>query len=268
MLDDFVTRALLGGVGIALVAGPLGCFVVWRRMAYFGDALAHSALLGVALALALSIDMVPGVVAVCTVLAVAIVLLQEQKRFSTDTLLGLLSHSALALGLIALGFLERIRIDLLSFLFGDILSISRTELAWIWGGGALVLLALAALWRGLLAATVQEEMARAEGVPALAVRLAYTILLAIVIALAMRLVGILLITSLLLLPAATARRFARTPEAMAVLASLAGALSVAGGLYASIRFDTASGPSVVVAALVVFLVSQIGGAFTGLAARR
>lgn len=261
MLDDFVVRALLAGIGVALVAGPLGCFVVWRRMAYFGDSLSHSALLGVALGFLLSIDLTIGVVFTCAALALVIVFLQEQQRFATDTLLGLLSHSALALGLVTISFLDGLRIDLMAYLFGDILSVGIADLAWIYGGGAAVLAVLAVIWRRMLAITVSDELARAEGVNALAVRLTFTLLLATVIAIAMKVVGILLITSLLIIPAATARRFARTPEQMAAMASLAGAISVAGGILASLLWDTPSGPSVVVAALSLFLLSQMAGAF-------
>lgn len=260
MLDDFVVRALLAGIGVALVAGPLGCFVVWRRMAYFGDSLSHSALLGVALGFLLSIDLTIGVVFTCAALALIIVFLQEQQRFATDTLLGLLSHSALALGLVTISFLDGLRIDLMAYLFGDILSVGIADLAWIYGGGAAVLAVLAVIWRRMLAITVSDELARAEGVNALAVRLTFTLLLATVIAIAMKVVGILLITSLLIIPAATARRFARTPEQMAAMASLAGAASVAGGILASLLWDTPSGPSVVVAALSLFLLSQVAGA--------
>ena len=259
-LDDFVVRATLGGIGVALVASPLGCFVVWRRMAYFGDSLAHSALLGIALGILLSVDLAIGIFAVCASFAVVIVLLQEQRRFATDTLLGLFAHSALALGLVVVSFMETVRIDLMGYLFGDILSVGKADLAWIWGGGAMVLAGLAALWRRMLAVTVHEELAKAEGVNALAVRLGFTLLLATTIAIAMKIVGILLVTSLMIIPAATARRFAGTPEHMAVIAALFGCAAVGGGVLGSLQFDTPSGPSVVVAALALFLASQALGA--------
>src|SRR3546814_203435 len=155
-------------------------------------------------------------------LAVLIVFLQEQRRVATDTLLGLLSHSALALGLVAISFMERLRIDLMSYLFGDILAIGIEDIAWIYAGAVIVLGLLALIWRPMLAVTVHDELARAEGVNAFATRLVFTLLLATVIAISMKVVGILLVTSLLIIPAATARRFAGTPEQMAVLASLVG----------------------------------------------
>ena len=257
MLDDFFTRALVAGIGLALTAGPLGCFVVWRRMAYFGDTMAHSALLGVALAFFFEINLMAGVFVVASLASVALLVLQRQGALSTDALLGILSHSTLALGLVMVAFMSWIRIDLMGFLFGDILAVSRFDILMIYGGGALVLVVLAWLWRPLLAGTVNAEIAEAEGLRPERARFAFMLLMAAVIAIAMKIVGILLITSLLIIPAAAARRFAATPEAMAVAAALAGVLAVTGGLFASLNFDTPSGPSIVVAALVVFLISLV-----------
>jgi len=257
MLDDFFTRALVAGIGIALTTGPLGCFVVWRRMAYFGDTMAHSALLGVALAFLFEINLMAGVFVIAAAASVALLLLQRRGALSTDALLGILSHSTLALGLVMVAFMTWIRIDLMGFLFGDILAVSRADIAFIYGGGVLVLALVIWLWRPLLAATVNAEIAEAEGLRPERSRVVFMLLMAGVIAIAMKIVGILLITSLLIIPAATARRFASTPERMAVGASLLGALAVTGGLFGSLNFDTPSGPSIVVAALVLFLISLL-----------
>lgn len=257
MLDDFFIRAMVAGVGVALVAGPLGCFIVWRRMAYFGDTMAHSALLGVALGFLVNVQPMVGVVAVTMLIALALISLQQRPWLSSDTLLGILSHSALSLGLVAIGLMAWLRIDLLSYLFGDILAVTRMDIAWVYAGGAVILATLAAIWRPLLASTVHEDLARAEGVPALRVKMIFMLLIALVIALAMKLVGVLLITSLLIIPAATARRFVRTPEQMAVIAALVGAVAVVLGLQGSLYLDTPSGPSIVVAAGVLFALSLL-----------
>ncbi|CAO3372063.1 zinc ABC transporter permease subunit ZnuB [Azospirillum argentinense] len=256
-MDDFVLRALAAGCGIALVAGPLGSFVVWRRMAYFGDTLAHSALLGVALGFLLGVNPLIGVVGVCVALALALVGLQRRRALATDTVLGILSHSSLSLGLVAIAFLETLRIDLVAYLFGDILSVTTTDLGWIYAGGAAALGGLLLLWRRLLAVTVDEDLARVEGMPVEALRLAFMLLIALVIAAAMKIVGILLITSLLIIPAAAARRFSRTPEAMAALASVFGIAAVLGGLLSSLNWDLPGGPSIVVAAAALFLASMM-----------
>jgi zinc transport system permease protein len=252
-MDDFLLRALLGGMGVALVAGPLGSFIVWRRMAYFGDTLAHASLLGVALGILLGLNEGLAVIGVCLSLALLLVALERQRRLASDTLLGILAHTSLSLGIVALAFLETVRVDLVGYLFGDILAVTAQDLYWIWGGGLLVLVTLAGLWRALLAMTVHEELARVEGVPVLLVRLIFMLLIAVVVAVAMKVVGILLITSLLIIPAAAARRFARTPEIMAGLASTLGCGAVALGLWASLRWDTPAGPSIVVAAAVLFV---------------
>ncbi|EKF20031.1 metal ABC transporter permease [Nitratireductor pacificus] len=257
MLDDFFIRALLAGVGLALVTGPLGCFVVWRRMAYFGDTMAHSALLGVALALVLEINLMIGVFLVAALASLALLVLERRGALSTDALLGILSHSTLALGLVMVAFMTWVRVDLMGFLFGDILAVSRLDIAIVYGGGAAVLALLVLLWRPLLAATVNADIARAEGLNPERSRLIFMLLMAAVIAIAMKIVGILLITALLIIPAATARRFANGPEMMAVLAGAIGAASVVAGLGGSLRFDTPSGPSIVVAALALFVLSLV-----------
>jgi len=251
-MDDFLLRALLAGLGVALVAGPLGAFVVWRKMAYFGDTLAHAALLGVALGFLLDFNTNLGVVVVCALLALLLVAIQQKQRLANDTLLGILSHSTLSMGLIALAFMETLRIDLMSYLFGDILAVSNTDLYWIYGCAIVALTVLVLIWRPLLAITVHEELAQVEGVPVTQVKLALMLLIAIVIAVAMKVVGILLITSLLIIPAATSRTFARNPEQMAVLAALIGCIAVSGGLLASLEWDLPAGPAIVVSAAILF----------------
>ncbi len=255
MLDDFFTRALVAGIGLAVIAGPLGCFVVWRRMAYFGDTMAHSALLGVAIAFLLDVSLMAGVFAVAVLVSLVLIALQNRNALPTDSLLGILSHSTLALGLVMVAFMTWVRVDLMGFLFGDILAVSRLDIAVIFGGGAIILGVLVFIWRSLLASTVSAELAQAEGLNPERSRFVFMLLMASVIAMAMKIVGILLITSLLIIPAATARRFAATPEQMAVYAALIGALAVTGGLFGSLQFDTPSGPSIVVAALVLFVAS-------------
>lgn len=257
MFDDFFTRALVAGIGVALTAGPLGCFVVWRRMAYFGDTMAHSALLGVALSLFFQVNLLVSVFGVAVVVSLLLLMLQRRQSLSADALLGILSHSALAIGLVLVAFMSWVRIDLVAFLFGDILAVTRADIALIWGGGVLVIAAIIALWRPLIASTVSEDIAEAEGMKPAQAKLLFMLLMALVIAIAMKIVGIMLITALLIIPAATARRFSSSPEVMAVAASLIGAVAVVGGLFGSLTYDTPSGPSIVVAALLLFIVSLI-----------
>jgi len=257
---EFAVRALLAGCGLAAFMGPLGSFIVWRRMAYFGNALAHAALLGVALGFLLGADPSLGIAVVCVAAALTLIVLRRRGRLSDDTLLGILAESSLALGLIAIAFLETVRVDLMAYLFGDVLAVSDADLVWIFGGGAIATAVLAALWRPLIAATVHEDLARVEGVRVVPLEVALMLLIALTIAIGMKLVGILLVTALLIIPAATARRLARTPEQMAVLASAIGTLDVALGLAASLAWDLPSGPAIVAAAAGVFVLGLIAGA--------
>lgn len=253
-MDDFLVRAAIGGIGVAVVTGPLGAFVVWRRMAYFGDALAHSALLGAALGLLIGVSTNVAIVVVCVAVALLLVALQRQRYLAGDTVLGILAHAGLSLGLVVVALQGVVRVDLLALLFGDVLTMTVADLYWIYGGGIVALALMFWLWRPLLAVTVHEDLARVEGVNVTTVQLGFMIVIALVIAVAIKIVGILLLTSLLIVPAAAARRLSATPEQMAALAALFGAGAVVGGLFGSLQWDTPAGPSVVLAAVALFLV--------------
>lgn len=254
-MPDFLLYALLAGIAVALVAGPLGSFAVWRRMAYFGDTLAHSALLGITFGLLLGINLNLAVAIGCLLLALILVAMQNNRFLATDTLLGILSHSTLALGLVCVSLFSKTRIDLMAYLFGDILSVNTLDLITIWLISVAVIGALIWLWCPLLAITVHEELAQVEGIPVNKVRTALMLLMALVIAIAMKVVGVLLITALLIIPAAASRRLTHTPEAMAVVASLLGATAVALGLCASYFWDSPAGPSIVLAATSLFILT-------------
>lgn len=253
MLDDFMTRATLAGVGVAIAAAPLGCFVVWRRMAYFGDATAHAAILGVAISLAFQMSIFIGASSVALIMALTVTLLSG-RGYAMDTLLGVLAHSSLAFGLVAVSFLSGIRIDLMAYLFGDILAVSRTDLLVIWGGAGVVVALMAWRWTPLLTATLSEELAYANGLNPRREQLILTLSLAITVAVAIKVVGVLLIAAMLIIPAASARGLARTPEAMALIAAAIGAFSAVAGLRGAYVFDTPAGPSIVCVAAICFAV--------------
>ncbi|WP_415919614.1 metal ABC transporter permease [Tateyamaria sp. SN6-1] len=258
MLDDFMTRATLAGVGVAFAAAPLGCFVVWRRMAYFGDATAHAAILGVALSLTLEMSIFPGTLAVALIMALTVTFLTG-RGYAMDTLLGVLAHSALAFGLVAVSFLSGIRIDLMAYLFGDILAVSRTDLLVIWGGAALVVALIVWRWAALLTSTLNEELAYASGLDPKREQLILTLSLAITVAVAIKVVGVLLIAAMLIIPAAAARGLARTPEAMAMISACIGAVSAIAGLRAAYILDTPAGPSIVCVAAILFAAFNVIG---------
>jgi zinc transport system permease protein len=256
-MPDFLLLALIAGLAVALVAGPLGAFAVWRRMAYFGDTLAHSALLGVTFGLLLDINLSVAVTLGCLTLALILVGLQHKRFLATDTLLGILAHSTLALGLICVSLFTENRIDLLAYLFGDILAVSVSDVVAIAIISLCVCVALIFLWRPLLSITVHEELALVEGVAVTAVRTTLMLLMALVIAIAMKIVGVLLITALMIIPAAAARRLSRSPEVMAMLASVLGCVAVILGLAASWFWDTPAGPSIVLAATGLFVLTLL-----------
>lgn len=252
MIDDFLIRAGLAGLGIAALTAPLGCFVVWQRLAMFGNSIAHCGLLGVALGILLSIDLTIGVMIVSVTLALLLIAMQGQKRLPQDTLLGILAHAALAAGLLAATLVGGARLDLMGYLFGDILAVSNSDLWWILFGLFVVGGIMIRLWRPLLALSVHEEMAAAEGVPVALIRGAFMLLMAFTVALSIKMVGILLIMALLIIPAATGRAFAATPEQMAIAAVIVSMLSVLAGLGMSLQFDTPAGPSIVLVMTALF----------------
>ncbi|TLM75688.1 iron chelate uptake ABC transporter family permease subunit [Microbulbifer harenosus] len=253
--SQFLWFALAAGLLVAVVSGPLGCFAVWRRMAYFGDTLAHSALLGVTLGFVLHIQSTLAVGASSCLLALLLVYFHRHQNLSIDTLLGILSHSMLALGIITVSLLD-INVDLLSLLLGDLLAVSGRDLILMAAATVIIALLLWRLWPKLLAFTLHEELAAVEGVNIERVRLALMLMLALLIAIAMKVVGVLLITALLIIPAATARRISSTPEQMAGFASVIGCVSVLLGLAASVIWDSPAGPSIVLAAGILFLLGQ------------
>ncbi|MEJ6710143.1 MAG: metal ABC transporter permease [Amylibacter sp.] len=260
IFDSFLVRAALAGQGVALAAAPLGCFVVWRRMAYFGDATAHAAILGVALALALNISVMLDVFS-AVLLAATLVSTLSNRGFAMDTLLGVMAHSALEIGLVAVSFLSGVRVDLMAYLFGDILAVRKTDLAVIWAGAILVLALVGWRWSALLTATLNTDLAHASGIDPKREQLILAVTLAIVIAVAIKVVGVLLIASLLVIPAAAARPFSTTPERLAVLAMAVGVFSALGGLYLAFQFDTPNGPTIVCLATGFFALASLFASF-------
>ena len=256
-MDEFLIRAVFVGIAVALVAGPLGAFVVWRRMAYFGGALSHTALLGVALGFLLGLEPAVGVVSVVVVMALMLGGVQRIHGISLDTLLGVVAHAGLAAGLIIASTLDSVRIDLMGYLFGDILAVGWGDVAWVWGASVLILIALVKIWHGLLNATVHPDLAQVEGINVRLMDTAFMVILALVVALAMQVVGILLVTAMRIIPASSVRWIAKTPEGMAFYSVVVGVLSVCAGLWASYTFDTPAGPSIVMASTVVFLAGQL-----------
>ena len=257
MFDDFFIRALVAGLGVALVTGPLGCFIIWRRLSFFGDTLAHSALLGVTLAFSFDINIAFSVFIISSAIALILLKLQKTTNLPGDALLGLLAHSSLAVGLVVIGFLSFIRFDIMGLLFGDILAVTENDLIIIWVGGALILFVLKLIWKPLFASTVNYELAEAEGMRPERVNAIFTILMAAIIAISIKMVGLLLITGMLIIPAAMARNISNNPKQMVLFSIIGGLLSVVMGLFGSLEINTPSGPSIITAGLILFILSLI-----------
>ena len=255
MIDDFFIRALIAGIGIALVTGPLGCFVIWRRLSFFGDTLSHAALLGVTFSISFDINISLSVFIVSSIVALILIRLQKNTNLAGDALLGLLAHSSLAIGLVVLGFLSFIRFDIMGLLFGDILSVTLNDLLIIWIGGAVIILILTLIWRPLFASTVNYEIAEAEGLSPEKYNILFTILMAAIIAISIKMVGLLLITGMMIIPAAAARNLSNSPKQMVIISIIFGLLSVLIGLYASLEINTPSGPSIITTSLLFFILS-------------
>lgn len=252
MLDSFVVRAALAGLAVALAAAPIGCFVVWRRMAYFGDATAHAAILGVAASLAFGQSIFAGTLVVSVLMAYLVSSL-SWRGYAMDTLLGVLAHSALAFGLVAVSFVPGVSVDLNAYLFGDILAVTVRDLVIMWAGAVFVSALIAWRWSALLLSTLNPELAHASGVDPRREQLVLTLSLAVVVVVAIKVVGALLITALLIIPAAAARPMSNTPERMACLAVMIGVLSILSGLSASWFLDTPTGPTIVCVGTILFI---------------
>lgn len=257
MLEPFLLRALAAGIGLAIVAAPLGCIVVWRRMAYFGETIAQASLIGIALGLAFQINITVAVLLTAVAVAALLIGLGRQTLIPIDSLLGLLHHAALAAGIIATASLKGPAVDLVGYLFGDVLAVTAEDLWWVYGGGAVVLATLAWLWEPLLRISINQDLAQAEGVDAARVRMIFTLLLALTIALAMKIVGALLAIAFLIVPAVAARPLSDTAERMAVLAALIAAVSVAAGLAISSAYDVPGGPAIVLVMAACAVVSLV-----------
>ena len=255
-MDDFIYRALIASIGVSIIAGSLGCFVIWKRLSYFSDSISHSALLGVALGLATGVGINFGLVIVGGLFATLIVFLQQKDFWSSDAVLGIFSHISLSLGIVVLGFIGDQNTDYFSYLFGDILSITPEDIYWIFSVMAVVIFVLFINWKKLLLLTLNEELAKAEGVNKIFYELLFMFLIALAVSVSVQIVGVLLITSLLIIPPAIARVFSNSPISMIFSSMIISIISVLLGLYSSIKFDLATGPAIVITLGFFFLIAQ------------
>jgi zinc transport system permease protein len=253
---DFLILTFFAGIGVAILCAPLGSLVVWRRLSYFGDTLSHAALLGVALSAAFALS-TPfyGILFSAILVSLFLLFMEHRTRLPSDALLGILAHASLALGIVVVSLLPSFRTDLYAYLFGDILGVNTTDLIRIYGMGVVVLIVITSRWRALLMSTIHEDLAAVEGIHVTRERTIFTLLLACVIALSIKILGVLLITAMLVIPPASSRPFAHTPEQMVLGSAISGILAVAGGLLASVWWDLPTGPMIVLASALLFVLA-------------
>jgi len=256
-VEDFISRALISSLAVAIIAGSLGCFVIWKRLSYFSDSISHSALLGVGLGIISGLGINFGLIIVGIIFAVLVVFLQNRGMLSNDAILGIFSHIALSIGIVVLGFVGDPNTDYFAYLFGDILSITVSDIYWIFVVLAIVLVLLFIYWKKLLLLTLNEELATAEGLNKIFYELLFMFLIALAVTVSVRIVGVLLITSLLIIPPAIARVFSRSPLSMIFGSIVVSVITVIIGLYASIGFDIATGPAIVITLGFFFIFSQL-----------
>ncbi len=257
MLDDFIIRALLGGIAVAAAMGPMGSFIVWKKMAFFGDAIAHSAILGVAIGILFGINASLSIVVFAILFALIILLLKQQNMFAGDTILGMITNGALALGMIIIALNSHAKINILNILLGDILATNYQDIIVMYIGAGAVIGIMIYIWQALLLATINEDLAKIEGVNVSLVSLLFNVMVALMVALSIKIVGVLMVSAMLVIPAATARLFAKTPERMAIYASLFGILAIFIGVFSSLKFDTPTGPNIVVSLLLLFIIFRV-----------
>ncbi len=256
-MDEFLLRALAGGLLVAAISAPLGCLVVWQRMAWFGSTLSHAALLGIALGFLLGLDLKLSILLMSVAMTVLLLLMQRFPDIGSDTVLGILAHGSLAIGLIAISLIPSLRIDLMAYLFGDILTITWSDIGWILAGSVVVMVTLARIWNPLLSSIVHADLASVDGHQRGRLQFVFLMLLSVAVAVSMQVVGLLLVVSLLVIPAATARGYATSPERMVFLALLVAVVSVVLGLVVSYLLDTPTGPSIVAASTLLFALATI-----------
>jgi zinc transport system permease protein len=260
-MSDFFFRALLAGSLFSIMAGPLGSIIIWRRLAFFGDTLAHSALLGISLSFFFHLPPTLGILVFSIALGVALIRFSAHKALALDTLLAIFSHASLGFGLVALSLSSGLQTHFNQYLFGDILAIDQKDLLMLAVGVVVVIGTTWFYWQRLLTTIISEELAISEGIPVHRIKLVFMVLLAVCVSVALKIVGALLLTALLIIPAATARYFAKTPAQMTVSASVVAILSVIIGLFGSLQFDLPTAPLIVCSAFCVFFFSRIMSRF-------
>jgi zinc transport system permease protein len=255
LLDDFMLRALLAGLIMVLIAAPMGCLMVWQRLAFLSDTLGHAAVLGVGLGLLLQLQPIFGVLAVALVIVFSLSRVSSFNSALSETTLAIISHTGLAGGIILVGLLPGPSINLEAILFGDLLATTRGDLLNLLLTTTLLVVLLLRHWRAFVAVSVSREIAQAEGIEVRRVQFLMYVMIALLVAVMMKVMGVLLIAAMLVIPTSSARLFSRSPEQMVVISGLYGLAALAGGMTGSFHFDWQTGPAIVVSATLLLLLT-------------
>jgi len=254
-LDDFLVRSVIAGLIMVAIAAPMGCLMVWQRLAFLSDTLGHAAVMGVGLGLLLEVTPVFGVLAVALLIVFALNRVNSFNSALSETTLAIISHTGLAGGIILVGLLPAQAVNLEAILFGDLLATTRADLTWLLITTVVLLLLLLHHWRSFVAVSVSREIAQAEGIEVRKVHLLMYIMIALLVAVMMKVMGVLLIAAMLVIPTSSARLFSRSPEQMVAVSALYGLGALAGGISSSFHFDWQTGPAIVVSATLLLLIT-------------
>jgi zinc transport system permease protein len=254
-LDDFLVRSVIAGLIMVAIAAPMGCLMVWQRLAFLSDTLGHAAVMGVGLGLLLEVTPVFGVLAVALLIVFSLNRVNSFNSALSETTLAIISHTGLAGGIILVGLLPAQAVNLEAILFGDLLATTRADLTRLLITTAVLLLLLLHHWRSFVAVSVSREIAQAEGIEVRKVQLLMYIMIALLVAVMMKVMGVLLIAAMLVIPTSSARLFSRSPEQMVAVSALYGLGALAGGISSSFHFDWQTGPAIVVSATMLLLIT-------------
>jgi len=253
----FIQRALIASLIVGILCPFVGNFVVLRKMSFFSDAISHSAFAGIAVGALLGIDLSLSSLVVAILIAFFIAFLSEKTTLSHDTIIGIAFSGSIATGILIIGMLKGYRMDVFTFLFGDILAITRTDLVLLLLICIISIGVLTVFLKPFLQITFNRELARIEGINVRVFEYMLFFIIAVVVTVSLKIIGIILVTSLLIVPAAAAKNLASSMKHLFVLSCVFGIISGITGLLGSVYLNTPSGPTIVLVSIGIFFLTML-----------
>ncbi|MFT7086926.1 MAG: zinc transport system permease protein [Rickettsiales bacterium] len=260
MFEPLFIKALIAGIGVAIALAPIGVFVLWKKMAYFSDAISHSAIFGLAIATIIAVSPMYGIVLCAVIFCFLMFIIGKQNLYSIDSIIGITSATLLSIGMILLAFFPS-EIELEEYLFGDLLNLENYQITIIYAAAALVVLAISLWFKKLLLSTINPDLAKISGIKTENLELKFLLLTAIIVACLVKIVGIFLITSMMILPAAIGRNFSKTPTHMIFLSLAFAIFSIVGGLFFAVFFNLPSSPAIIGFSALILILSILSKKF-------